>query len=715
MTAASPETPELASTTPRKRPLPASSAADASQDSNNIVVVVRIRPLLALEAGSQRCLDVLHASSTSTCLRLGGSAGPRFTFDQVHDSHATQGQIFEQACRPLVESCVEGYNATVLAYGQTGSGKTYTMLGTMTDGSAMLQQQAGVIPRALEMLFEALQQRQGEDSEFRVRLQFLELYGEEIRDLLASKSFTSNKSDRLTIRDLGGSGEPEVVGATLQDVEATAEALACLEVGMLRRVTGATAMNESSSRSHAILSVVVEQTTKTQSIDDDNAEGLLQIKRSRFNFVDLAGSERQKKTQAEGKRLKEGIDINKGLLVLGNVISALGDPQKRGKAFVPYRDSKLTRLLKGSLGGNHKTLMIACVSPSENNMDESLNCLRYANRAKNIQNNAVVNLDSNSKLVAELKGQVQALARALLHSMEGTTPDRSEGEPVLFTRDVLQDLANSPSNSIVPSPFVQRSSALTSPMVQSSDAHSAEVIRKLREMEVEVRKTREELRQSQNSHDVAEEQLYAVKAERELYQLQLSVLSEDKGDAAGVAASDGTERAFLMKAAEYEKENGKLREALLRAEAKLAEASWLRSDSIPTDEDETNVALEKAQRELNEGRNRINLLRTALEADNDVEREAEQCTEDINDDDGEDISVLTKKYIAASIDDDRDDSSAVGDASSNHEDLSLELTKSQHRQQSDLLELSRNIAAKEELIDQLKLSQEKYAVSDEGQ
>eukprot|EP00957_Ditylum_brightwellii_P051570 3910865-Ditylum_brightwellii.AAC.1 len=128
---------------------------------------------------------------------------------------------------------------------------------------------------------------------------------------------------------------------------------------------------------------------------------------SKFHFVDLAGSERQKRSQAEGKRLKEGIDINKGLLVLGNVISALGDPkkQKRGKTFVPYRDSKLTRLLKGSLGGNHKTLMVACVSPSSSNLEESLNCLRYANRAKNIQNNAVVNVDAASRLVAELRGQ----------------------------------------------------------------------------------------------------------------------------------------------------------------------------------------------------------------------------------------------------------------------------------------------------------------------
>ena len=246
-----------------------------------------------------------------------------------------------------------------------------------------------------------------------MRVQFLEVYGEEIRDLL-----TPSSSERLTIRDIGLDGEPEIVGAIDTRLRLQKTPSCVFHRGMMRRVTGATAMNESSSRSHAILSVLVEQTTTLEERSDDDEEShqvqLVEVKRSKFNFVDLAGSERQKRTQAEGQRLKEGIDINKGLLVLGNVISALGDPKKVGKSFVPYRDSKLTRLLKGSLGGNHKTLMIACVSPSSNNLEESLNCLRYANRAKNIQNNAVVNVDAGSRLVSELRQQVQALATDLL-------------------------------------------------------------------------------------------------------------------------------------------------------------------------------------------------------------------------------------------------------------------------------------------------------------
>jgi hypothetical protein len=217
--------------------------------------------------------------------------------------------------------------------------------------------------------------------------------------------------------------EPEVVGATQHKVESAEEALLCLTRGMYRRVTGAMAMNESSSRSHAILSLIVEQSTVVDKEADstDPLQQHVQAKRSKFNFVDLAGSERQKRTQSSGQRLKEGIDINKGLLVLGNVISALGDPKKQGKTFVPYRDSKLTRLLKGSLGGNHKTSMIARVSPASINMEETMNCLRYANRAKNIKNHAVVNLDATSRVVSELRGKMQLLAADLLEARDGNT------------------------------------------------------------------------------------------------------------------------------------------------------------------------------------------------------------------------------------------------------------------------------------------------------
>ena len=296
---------------------------------------------------------------------------------------------------------------------------------SISDSDGILSE-AGIIPRALRSAFNRLNKLKmhganvaGSDSvnnyDYEVRLQFLELYGEDVYDLLASSS-----SVKLSIRDGGAMVEPEVIGATELKVASADDALLYLTRGALRRVTGATAMNPESSRSHAIITLIIEQTYSLHGslFGGDgymNAGVDAEMKRSKFHFVDLAGSERQKRSLAAGLRLKEGININKGLLVLGNVISALGDPRKRGKVFVPYRDSKLTRLLKGSLGGNHKTLMVACVSPSSSNMEETLNCLRYANRAKNIQNKAVLNTDTTeSSMLFAIRNLLKALANELL-------------------------------------------------------------------------------------------------------------------------------------------------------------------------------------------------------------------------------------------------------------------------------------------------------------
>ena len=207
-------------------------------------------------------------------------------------------------------------------------------------------------------------------------------------------------------------------------------------------MTKATSMNSESSRSHAIMSVLIEQkmthivtSPEGKKVEEKSTRG------SKFHFVDLAGSERIKRTNATGQGVKEGININKGLLVLGNVISALASSGAKG-GFVPYRDSKLTRLLKGSLGGNHKTLMVACVSPSGSNTDESLNTLRYANRAKNIQNKAVINMDAGSKMISDLRAQIKAMATELLR-VRGMVADGVviDEDGAIFTQDVLTALA----------------------------------------------------------------------------------------------------------------------------------------------------------------------------------------------------------------------------------------------------------------------------------
>ena len=248
--------------------------------SSSVLVAVRVRPLLAMEDGTDLCIRVMQSAQNDLKSLQVSGGGPRFTYDQVFDLTSTQEEIYQASVAPLVESCLMGYNATIFAYGQTGSGKTFTIMGeegtecsTTSEGS---DANAGVIPRAMQALFDRLD----DDEKTTIRIQFLEIYGEEIRDLL-----TNNHGVKLSIRDVGTDGEPEVLGATQKQVSNASEALRALTHGKLRRVTGATAMNEASSRSHAILSVLIEQSIV---LDEGDAQGNnehVQMKRSKFNFV----------------------------------------------------------------------------------------------------------------------------------------------------------------------------------------------------------------------------------------------------------------------------------------------------------------------------------------------------------------------------------------------------------------------------------------------
>uniref|UniRef100_A0A8C3KYU6 Kinesin family member 4A n=1 Tax=Chrysolophus pictus TaxID=9089 RepID=A0A8C3KYU6_CHRPC len=301
--------------------------------------------------------------------------------------------------------CCSRYNATVLAYGQTGSGKTYSMGGTYT-ASQEHDPSMGVIPRVIKLLFKEKEQRQ--DWEFVLKVSYLEIYNEDILDLLCS---SRERSSQISIREDPKEGI-KIVGLTERNVACAQDTVSCLEQGNNSRTVASTAMNSQSSRSHAIFTICIDQKKK----NDKNSSF-----HSKLHLVDLAGSERQKKTKAEGDRLKEGININRGLLCLGNVISALGEENKKG-GFVPYRDSKLTRLLQDSLGGNSHTLMIACVSPADSNLEETLNTLRYADRARKIKNKPVVNIDPQAAELHHLKQQVQQLQVLLLQAHGGTLP-----------------------------------------------------------------------------------------------------------------------------------------------------------------------------------------------------------------------------------------------------------------------------------------------------
>uniref|UniRef100_A0AAY4DYN4 Kinesin motor domain-containing protein n=1 Tax=Denticeps clupeoides TaxID=299321 RepID=A0AAY4DYN4_9TELE len=373
-----------------------------------------------------------------------------FTYDCVFDLDAKQHEVYGACVQKLVEGCFEGYNATVFAYGQTGSGKTYTM-GTGFDVS-VADEEKGIIPRAVRHLFQGIQKRRteaqaagGHPPEFKVSAQFLELYNEEILDLFEG---ARDRKSNIKIHE-DSSGGIYTTGVTSRLVTSENELLDCLKLGALSRTTASTQMNAQSSRSHAIFTIHLCQMRVCQLQEDGVSEGSIsqpayETLTAKFHFVDLAGSERLKRTGATGERAREGISINCGLLALGNVISALGDQSRKG-GHVPYRDSKLTRLLQDSLGGNSRTLMIACVSPSDRDFMETLNTLKYANRARNIKNKVVVNQDKTSQQISALRAEIARLQMELMEYKAGKRvvgEDGTEGFSDLFQENTMLQREN---------------------------------------------------------------------------------------------------------------------------------------------------------------------------------------------------------------------------------------------------------------------------------
>ncbi|XP_014239134.1 kinesin-like protein KIF21A isoform X2 [Trichogramma pretiosum] len=400
-------------------------------DESSVRVAVRIRPQIAREVIDMcRVCTVVPAGEPQVYL------GPdkAFTYDYVFDTNSDQSGIYETCVARLVEGALDGYNATVLAYGQTGSGKTYTM-GTGFDVE-IDEHIVGIIPRAIKHLFDGIaekQQRARERAqmppEFKVSAQFLELYNEDLKDLLSP----GGPRGGARIHE-DTAGNIHLAGVESRNVSSPQEALEYLRMGALSRTTGSTQMNTQSSRSHAIFTLYIRQ-ARCVGMDDPDADvdttssngqsnametnsSELETLTAKFHFVDLAGSERLKRTGATGDRAKEGISINCGLLALGNVISALGDKTKKA-LHVPYRDSKLTRLLQDSLGGNSQTCMIACVSPSDRDFMETLSTLKYANRARNIKNKVMINQDKSSRTIASLRREIQLLQIELLEYRQG--------------------------------------------------------------------------------------------------------------------------------------------------------------------------------------------------------------------------------------------------------------------------------------------------------
>ncbi|XP_058012072.1 kinesin-like protein KIF7 isoform X2 [Ahaetulla prasina] len=396
--------------------------AQSLMEETPVRIAVRIRPLLPKEQlhGHQICLQGDPEKKEVT---LGHTR--HFQFDTIFTEISEQVSVYATCIQPLVEAFLEGFNATVFAYGQTGSGKTYTIGEARV--SSINEDEQGIIPRAMAEAFKLMDEN--DLLNYTIRVSYLEVYKEEFRDLLqvdtASKDIQIWEDDR---------GNTVLHGVKETEVEGLDEVLSLLEMGNAAKHTGSTHLNRRSSRSHTIFTVTMARRQSSNCLarftcpeKASVAPTSGQVLKSKFHFVDLAGSERVVKSGCTGERLKESIQINASLLALGNVISALGDPRRKS-SHIPYRDSKITRILKGSLGGNAKTVMIACVSPSSSDFDESLTTLNYARWAQNIKNWAVVNSSKEVEPVEALQLRLKKLQRALeqRHRSETRIIRRSE-------------------------------------------------------------------------------------------------------------------------------------------------------------------------------------------------------------------------------------------------------------------------------------------------
>ena len=359
-----------------------------------------------------------------------------FTFDNSFWSHDTEDEhyahqedIYNALGEEFLDHNFEGYHTCIFAYGQTGSGKSYTMMGT--------PQQPGLIPRTCEDLFERIEASDSPHISYTVRVSYFEVYNEHVRDLLASKS-SADHPYYLKIRESPTDG-PYVKDLTDVPVKNYAELLRWMRLGDSSRTTASTKMNDTSSRSHAVFTIMLKQIHHDLSTDGTTE------RMARIRLVDLAGSERAKATEATGARLREGSNINKSLTTLGRVIAALADPRHgrvhnggktRSKDVVPYRDSILTWLLKDSLGGNSKTAMIACIAPSD--YDETLSTLRYADQAKHIRTRAIVNQDSVS--AAERDAQIADMQNTIRElQVQVSAANQAANERMAKGRDAHKD------------------------------------------------------------------------------------------------------------------------------------------------------------------------------------------------------------------------------------------------------------------------------------
>ncbi|XP_074009361.1 kinesin-like protein KIF1A isoform X11 [Numenius arquata] len=490
----------------------------------SVKVAVRVRPFNSREMSREsKCIIQMSGSTTTILNPKQPKETPKsFSFDYSYWSHTTpadinyasQKQVYQDIGEEMLQHAFEGYNVCIFAYGQTGAGKSYTMMGKQE------KDQQGIIPQLCEDLFSRINETTNDNMSYSVEVSYMEIYCERVRDLLNPK----NKGN-LRVR------EHPLMGPYVEDLSKLAvtsynDIQDLMDSGNKARTVAATNMNETSSRSHAVFNIIFTQKRH------DAETNITTEKVSKISLVDLAGSERADSTGAKGTRLKEGANINKSLTTLGKVISALAEmdsgPNKNKKKkktdFIPYRDSVLTWLLRENLGGNSRTAMVAALSPADINYDETLSTLRYADRAKQIRCNAVINEDPNNKLIRELKDEVARL-RDLLYAQG--LGDIIDTHPAAGGSKLTNAIAGiSPSSSL---------SALSSRAASVASLHerimfapgSEEAIERLKETEkiiAELNETWEEkLRRTE-----------AIRMEREALLAEMGVAMREDGGTLGV-------------------------------------------------------------------------------------------------------------------------------------------------------------------------------------
>ncbi|XP_067220115.1 kinesin-like protein KIF1A isoform X4 [Chanodichthys erythropterus] len=481
----------------------------------SVKVAVRVRPFNSREIGKDsKCIIQMSGNTTTIINPKQPKENKSFNFDYSYWSHTTpedvnyacQKQVYKDIGEEMLLHAFEGYNVCIFAYGQTGAGKSYTMMGKQE------KDQEGIIPLLCEDLFTKISDNNDNNMSYSVEVSYMEIYCERVRDLLNPK----NKGN-LRVR------EHPLMGPYVEDLSKLAvtsynDIQDLMDSGNKARTVAATNMNETSSRSHAVFNIIF-----TQKRHDGETENTSE-KVSKISLVDLAGSERADSTGAKGTRLKEGANINKSLTTLGKVISALAEmdsapnknkKKKKVESFIPYRDSVLTWLLRENLGGNSRTAMVAALSPADINYDETLSTLRYADRAKQIRCNAVINEDPNNRLVRELKDEVARL-KDLLYA-------QGLGDIIEMT-NAMTGMSPSPSLSALSSRAGSISSLHDRIMFSPGSEEAIERLKETEKIIAELNETWEEkLRRTE-----------AIRMEREALLAEMGVAMREDGGTVGV-------------------------------------------------------------------------------------------------------------------------------------------------------------------------------------